>query len=106
MISLRTAAFVGFSAVAMTAAAGATASAGTPAEFDQQAAQVCFDTGAGEYQKVQFAIQGYPAFVNCISGPDIKVTPMPAGAYCTIMAVPLPIPGEADGTGACRQRGY
>ncbi|NNH73092.1 hypothetical protein HLB23_25065 [Nocardia uniformis] len=104
MINLRTAAFVGLAAAALTAASSASASAGTPAEFDQQAAAVCFETGGGEYQKVQFAIQGYPAFVNCISGPDIRVTPMPAGAYCTIMGMP-PVVGEADGTGACRARG-
>ncbi|WP_306359741.1 hypothetical protein [Nocardia sp. CC227C] len=101
MINVRTAALVGVAAAALTAFGGGTASAGNPADFDAQATQVCRETGNGEYQKVQFAIQGYPAFVNCISGPDIKITPMPAGAYCTIAGIP-PREGEADGTGACR----
>ncbi|MFI6869031.1 hypothetical protein [Nocardia sp. NPDC050406] len=104
MINVRTAAFVGLAAAALTAASTASASAGNPADYDAQAAQVCAETGGGVYEKVTFAIQGYPAYVNCVSGPDIRVTPMPAGAYCTILGMP-PVVGEADGTGACRQLG-
>ncbi|MEV6770053.1 hypothetical protein AB0N05_15655 [Nocardia sp. NPDC051030] len=103
MINVRTAALVGFAAAALTAVSTGSASAGNPADFDSQAISVCQQVG-GEYQQVQTAIQGYPAFINCINGSDIKIEPMPAGAYCTILGMP-PVVGEASGTGACNQLG-
>ncbi|WP_067702876.1 hypothetical protein [Nocardia jejuensis] len=105
MINLRTAALVGFAAAALTAVGTTSASAGVPADFDSQAVWACQTNGPDyQYQKVQFAIQGYPAFVNCTSGIDLKVTPMPNGAYCTIAGIP-PVVGEADGAGGCRALG-